>query len=299
MGATGSGKSALALELARRFDATIIACDSMQLYRGLDIGTAKPSKEEQRQVAHALIDVVTLPASGDAVWWAGQARRAIADCNRRGVPALIVGGTGMYLRALLQGLAPIPPENPTIRRRVDALRTRCGTPYLHRILRRVDPPLAARLAPHDSQRIARALAVRFSSGRPLSYWQQQRPEAPAIRCPLFVLEMGREALYPRLAARFHAMMEAGWLDEVRWLKGRNLPTDHPAVRAVGYRQLLAHLDGAMTLDEAVERGIVATRHYAKRQQTWFRHQCPDAVHGDAEALRAAITPCLREAYGAG
>jgi len=294
MGATGSGKSALALELAQQVDATIIACDSMQLYRGLDIGTAKPSLHEQQLVSHALIDVVTLPASADAVWWATRAKQVIAACNSQGKMALIVGGTGMYLRALLQGFAAIPPENRAIRQRIEQLRQQHNTPYLHRLLKRIDPVLADRLSPQDSQRIVRALVVAFSSGKPLSYWQQQHPKVANIACPVFVLEMVRSDLYPRLNQRFHAMMAQGWLQEVHWLQQQQLDANHPAMRAVGYRQLLDYLRGACEKEAAVEAGIVATRHYAKRQQTWFRHQCPDAVHGDTDKIRKAIVSVERD-----
>ncbi|MDX8413184.1 MAG: tRNA (adenosine(37)-N6)-dimethylallyltransferase MiaA [Mariprofundales bacterium] len=292
MGATGCGKSALALTLAQQFSATIISCDSMQLYCGLDIGTAKPSKQEQQQATHALIDAVTLPASADAVWWAKRARAVIADCNHQGETPLIVGGTGMYLRALLQGFAEIPPENPAIRQRLNQCHQQRGIAYLYRMLQRVDPPLAARLSAQDSQRIMRALTVALSSHQPLSHWQQHRPEMAEIACPVFVLEMERTALYLRLQARFDAMMAQGWLQEAAWLKTQHLSADHPAMRAVGYRQLLAHLDGEITRDAAIAAGLIATRHYAKRQQTWFRHQCADASRGDAVVLQKSIAASL-------
>ncbi len=289
MGATGSGKSALAMRLA---PALIIACDSMQLYRGLDIGTAKPTREEQARQPHAMLDLLTLPASGDAAWWAEECRAVIRDCNRRGDIPLIVGGTGLYLRALLRGFAEIPPERPEIRLRLDQLRTQRGTPWLHRMLRRVDPELAARLPEHDTQRITRALSVAFSSGRPLSFWQKQPAVVPAIDCPVFVLEREPSALRSVLAQRFHAMMARGWLDEVRWLHAQHLDKTHPAMRAVGYRQLLQHIRGDCSLDDAVRDGITATRRYAKRQRTWFRHQHPDALHGDAQTLQPAIAQAL-------
>jgi len=288
MGATGCGKSALALALAQRFSTTIISCDSMQLYCGLDIGTAKPTQQDQQQVRHALIDVVTLPSSADAVWWATQARAVIAACNREGKVPLIVGGTGMYLRALLHGFSAIPPEDPTLRQRIVQCHQQHGIAYLYRMLCRVDPVVAARLAAHDSQRIMRALTVAFSSHRPLSHWQQFQPTIAEIICPLLVLQMERSSLYSRLDQRFHAMMEQGWLQEVAWLQQQHPAADHPAMRAVGYRQLLAHLAGELTLDAAMEQAIIATRHYAKRQQTWFRHQCKDATCGDAAALHEAI-----------
>jgi len=240
-----------------------------------------------------MIDVLELPQIGDAAWWATRCRNLIRDCNARGVIPLIVGGTGLYLRALLHGLADIPPERPELRRRLEAIAARRGIAWLHRMLRRLDPASAARLAEQDRQRILRALAVRLSSGRPLSDWHRRGATEPtAIRCATFVLEMPRERLYRKLERRFHAMMEQGWLDEVRRLDALRLDSGHPAMRAVGYRQLLQHLHGTLPLEEAVAAGITATRHYAKRQQTWFRHQHPDAIHGDGATLKPMIEQAL-------
>ncbi|RMH53047.1 MAG: tRNA (adenosine(37)-N6)-dimethylallyltransferase MiaA [Zetaproteobacteria bacterium] len=291
VGATGSGKSALAMRLDPP-PALIIACDSMQLYRGLDIGTAKPTRAERTRIPHAMIDVLQLPQTGDAAWWAARCRELIGACNARGVIPLIVGGTGLYLRALLQGLAEIPPERPEIRRRLEAIAARRGIAWLHHMLRRLDPESAARLAGRDRQRILRALAVRLSSGQPLSEWQR-RPASPfPLHCPVFVLEVPRPQLYPKLEQRFHAMIAQGWIEEVRWLASLGLDRGHPAMRAVGYRQLLQHIRGALPLEEAIAAGITATRRYAKRQQTWFRHQHPGAIHGDGATLKPMIEQAL-------
>lgn len=283
MGATGAGKSALAMRAAQAFDSCIISCDSMQLYRGLDIGTAKPSVEEQQQVRHHLIDCADLSETWSAARWADAAAEVIADENSRGNRPLIVGGTGMYLRALTEGFADIPDEKPEVRTALVELQKEHGTAYLHAMLSEVDAITADRLHHSDTQRIMRALGVFQSSGKPLSFWQAEgAAKGRNIHCPVVVLEVERELLRQRIADRFHAMMAAGWLDEARWLDAQHPGEMHPAVRAVGYRQLLAHLHDVCSLEEAVRDGITATRRYAKRQQTWFRNQTADATFGDAE-----------------
>lgn len=284
MGATGVGKSALAMRAAQALGSCIISCDSMQLYRGLDIGTAKPSVEEQQQIRHYLIDCADLSETWSAARWADAAAVVIADENSRGNTPLIVGGTGMYLRALTEGFADIPDEKPEVRESLQQLQKEHGTPYLHAMLKGVDAVMAERLHETDTQRIMRALGVFQSSGKPLSFWQAEGESgARDIRCPVVVLEVARETLRERIAERFHAMINAGWLDETRWLDAQHPGEMHPAVRAVGYRQLLAHLHGECSLDEAIRDGITATRRYAKRQQTWFRNQTADAFFGDAGA----------------
>ncbi|MDX8408383.1 MAG: tRNA (adenosine(37)-N6)-dimethylallyltransferase MiaA [Mariprofundaceae bacterium] len=293
MGATGTGKSKLAMHLAAEYGTSIICCDSMQVYRGLDIGTAKPTPEERRQIPHFLVDCCELPDQYSAARWAAAAGQAIASENKQGRTPLVVGGTGLYLRALLQGFADIPAEKPGVRENFETLQRRHGTPYLHDLLSRHDPVMAARLKANDTQRIMRALCVFESSGKPLSAWQAEGKRTSVdIDCRVFVLQLGREMLRTRIAGRFQSMLEAGWLDEVRWLDGLQLPDSHPACRSVGYRQLLDHLHGALSLDEAVQRGITATRKYAKRQVTWFRHQQPDALFGDAELLQSKLTEAL-------
>ncbi len=291
MGATASGKSALAMPSAMAAKASIICCDSMQVYCGLDIGTAKPDAEEQARVPHALIDCCTLPDAFSAARWAVLAAEFIRAENAAGRVPLIVGGTGLYLRALTDGLADIPPVHPEVRERLVRRLHDEGIEALHAELARMDAPTAARLARTDTQRILRALAVYHSSGRPLSVWHRESPEMPQTEIPVFVLRMEREELRLRIARRFESMLEAGWLDEVRWLAGLNLPVTHPVVRAVGYRQLLDHVRGECSLEDAMNAGITATRRYAKRQETWFAHQTPDAVHADA----AKLAPLLAEA----
>jgi len=293
MGATGTGKSALAMRLAERFGSSIVSCDSMQLYRGLDIGTAKPSGEEQQRVHHYLIDCADLSETWSAARWAEAASEAIRQENDAGRIPIIVGGTGMYLRGLIEGFADIPAEDPKVRASLYEEQLAHGTPYLHKKLVEVDPATAARLEVGDTQRIMRALGVFHSSGTPLSVWQAgESVSKPDIDCPVVVLEVERTVLRERIAKRFRAMMDAGWLEETRWLLAQKVGELHPAVRAVGYRQLIAHLNGECSLDEAVRDGITATRRYAKRQQTWFRNQTPEATFGDAVVCEAALMKIL-------
>jgi len=284
MGATGTGKSALAMRVAQAANTSIICCDSMQLYRELNIGTAKPTDAERAEVPHFMVDCCDLPDMYSAARWAKEARVVIEQENEQGRIPLIVGGTGLYLRALVEGFADIPAEKPQVRQRFETLQKEAGTSALYQLLQHKDPDMALRLKAGDTQRIMRALCVYESTGKTLSAWQQRDSEAVPIDCPVFVLDVERGILRQRLADRFHAMMKAGWLDEVRWLDEQKLPDSHPALRAVGYRQLLDFLHGKIVLEQAVSDGITATRRYAKRQVTWFHNQTPDAVHGDSETL---------------
>ncbi len=293
MGATGTGKSALAIALAQQHDLCIITCDSMQVYRGLNIGTAKPSQEEQNLVRHVLLDCVDIDEVWDAQRWANMARDMIKQENERGKVPLIVGGTGMYLRALVQGFAVIPSIDEHVRCMFEAQQLELGTPFLHTQLQKVDPRLASRLEPHDSQRILRGLCVFESTGKALSAWHdeqdvKQKEAESALHCPTFVLEMPRAILRQRLASRFESMMKQGWLEEVLWLKEQQVKDNHPVMRAVGYRQLLNHLVGDCSLEQAVTDGITATRRYAKRQNTWFSNQTSDAQRGEADVILAAM-----------
>ncbi|MDX8405263.1 MAG: tRNA (adenosine(37)-N6)-dimethylallyltransferase MiaA [Mariprofundus sp.] len=293
MGATGTGKSALAMTLAAERGDMIIACDSMQVYKGLDIGTAKPTASELAALPHAMVNCCDLPDHYSAARWADEAREIIREQNSRGKKPLIVGGTGLYLRALLEGFADIPPEDPLVRARYESMHWIEGAPALHQLLKQKDPVLAATLKEGDSQRILRALVVCDSTGIPLSSWQQQASNVEPVACPIFVLDVPRDILRQRIADRFDRMMAQGWLEEVRWLASQALPDTHPAMRAVGYRHLLDHVQGACALNEAVQAGVTATRRYAKRQVTWFVHQTPTAVHGDAEGLLPLLEKELR------
>jgi len=302
MGATGTGKSALGISLAQATNNVIISCDSMQLYRGLDIGTAKASLEEQTAVPHFLLDCADIQDVWSAQRWADEALNIIKTENKAGRTPIIVGGTGMYLRALLEGFADIPAIDATIRERLLDLQSEHGSPHLHQLLQQCDAPLAARLHPTDSQRIMRGLCVFQSTGKALSQWQaEQEARHEPIDCPVFVLQVERKALCQRLDARIDAMMEQGWLDEVRWLDAQHPPELHPALRAVGYRQLLDYLHAddepnhalrKYTLDDAVRDAKTATRRYAKRQVTWFKNQTPKATQGDAASLHATMLDTL-------
>ena len=269
MGATGVGKSALALALAERGGHAIVSCDSMQVYRGLDIGTAKASQEERQRVRHYLVDCADIREVYSAARWAGEAKEAIRAENAAGRVPIVCGGTGLYLKALLAGLADIPPEDPDVRRGLAAELAAEGIRAMHARLSEVDAGTASRLHATDTQRILRALAVFRTTGRPLSAWHAASTDGETVDCPVFVLELPREVLRRHLAERFQAMIEAGWLDEVRWLAAQGLPDTHPAMRAVGYRQLLPHVTGDLPLAEATAEALRATVIYARRQRTWF------------------------------
>jgi tRNA dimethylallyltransferase len=271
-GPTGTGKTDIALSLAKEFPLEIVSVDSAQVYRGLDIGSAKPSAAIRAQVPHHLVDLVDAAESYSAGQFVRDAARAIDDIEARGRVPLLVGGTMLYLRALTGGIATLPEGNAELRTRLDAEAARDGWPALHARLAGIDPAAAARIHPNDAQRIQRALEVHAVGGRPIS--ELQTATRPALErefhvCALFPVD--RVRLHADLERRFTQMMSAGLLDEVRALHARgDLTAALPAIRAVGYRQLWAHLDGSYPLDVAVERAVAATRQLAKRQMTWLR-----------------------------
>ncbi len=248
-----------------------------------------PSCSGVMQVPHALVDCCDLPDFYSAARWAKEAQTVISRENSAGRLPLIVGGTGFYLKALLHGFADIPAAREEVRLHYEQLHKKEGAEALYAELQRCDAVMASRLHGGDTQRVMRALCVLKSSGHSLAWWQQQAAEShQPIDCPLFVLELPRALLRERLAVRFNMMMDAGLLDEVRWLKSLRLADTHPAMRAVGYRQLLDYLQGELSLERAVETAITATRRYAKRQVTWFKHQGDDALHGSHEVLYKRI-----------
>ena len=272
-GPTGAGKTDWALRLAEQAPVEIVSVDSALVYRGLDIGTAKPSRALRARIPHHLIDICEPTESYSAGRFVADALHCIREIHARRRVPLLVGGTMLYLRALLHGLAALPQAAPELRAQLDAARREHGWPALHAELARLDPAAAARIAPADSQRIQRALEVCLTSGRPIS--ELQRATARALAdTPLrywILAPRERAVLHERLARRFEAMMAAGFLEEVRRLRRRgDLTARHPAMRAVGYRQLWAHLEGEYGLEEAVRRAIAATRQLAKRQLTWMR-----------------------------
>jgi tRNA dimethylallyltransferase len=290
VGPTGSGKSALALRLARERGGEIVSCDSLQVYRGLDVGTAKPTPEERRLVPHHLIDVVSPDEAFSAAEYAVRAREAVAGIAGRGRLPLVAGGSGLYLRALLQGLFAGPGRDEDLRRRLEALADRFGDARLHRLLASRDPETAGRLSPRDRVRVVRALEVLFTTGRPISAHHRGGAEPLAgFRVLLVGLDLDRAELRRRVEARTRAMMEAGLVEEVRGLLARGYPPDLRPLRSIGYRQVVALLQGRMS-GAGVERAIVTeTMRFAKRQMTWFRHQASVTWFQDAEsACRASL-----------
>ncbi|HEX4647984.1 MAG TPA: tRNA (adenosine(37)-N6)-dimethylallyltransferase MiaA [Steroidobacteraceae bacterium] len=271
-GPTGAGKTDWAIRLAGKAPVEIVSVDSALVYRGLDIGTAKPARELRQRVPHHLIDICEPTESYSAGRFVADALASIrAIHGRRRVP-LLVGGTMLYLRSLLDGLAELPQADPRLRAELDARALQHGWPALHAELARLDPETAARIAPADSQRIQRALEVCYTTGRPISQLQRATVsplEASAVH--YWMLSPPRALLHERIASRFAGMMDGGFLDEIVKLRqDYALTARHPSMRAVGYRQLWAHLDGQYPLEEAVRRAVAATRQLAKRQLTWMR-----------------------------
>ena len=300
-GPTASGKTTLALALARRWPVEIVSVDSALVYRGMDIGTAKPSAAEQAAAPHHLLDIIGPEQSYSAAQFVADARRLIAEIRARGRWPLLVGGTMMYFKALVDGIDVMPAADPAIRAAIDAEAAQLGWPALHARLAEVDPITAARLKPNDSQRIQRALEVWRASGTPLStlHLRAQR-EAPPPDGALVALEpASRPWLHERIARRFDAMLQSGFLDEVRRLRANPaLHLDLPSMRCVGYRQAWEALDVADPPDLADlrERGIAATRQLAKRQITWLRsmahRQVVAADADDAEKRLVALVETL-------
>jgi tRNA dimethylallyltransferase len=273
-GPTASGKSALALDLADKLNAEIISADSMTLYRGMDIGTAKPSTADRARVPHHLIDVFDPWESASVAWWLERAEAAVVDIESRGRTALFVGGTPFYLKALLCGLFPSPPADQDLRRRLEVEAETSGREALHARLTGVDPVSGGRLHPNDVRRVVRALEVWHLTGKPISKWQQQGWwEGNTHRFPpgaCLVVDVPRAELYERIDRRVEAMIAAGWVDEVRRLRALPHPLSREAGKALGYREIGEFLDGRQSLIEIVAEVQLRTRQFAKRQLTWFR-----------------------------
>lgn len=273
MGPTASGKTGLSLALAEKLALEIVSVDSAQVYRGMDIGTAKPDAATRARVPHHLVDIVDPAEPYSAARFVADALRLVEAIHARGKIPLLSGGTMLYFCALQQGLSDLPAADPGLRARLAEEAARDGWPALHARLAQLDPASARRLHPNDGQRIQRALELVELGGAPVAALQAAKAGA-VLTGPVVKLAVNpgkRAALHERIRARFHAMMDAGFLDEVRALRGRgDLAPELPSMRAVGYRQLWAHLDGSVSLDRAVEAGIAATRQLAKRQLTWLR-----------------------------
>jgi tRNA dimethylallyltransferase len=275
VGPTASGKSDLGIALAEAFGGEVINCDSVQVYRGVNVATAKVPVGERRGVPHHLIDIVEPTVNFTAVAWAEEARRVIAEIESRRKRAVLVGGTGFYLRALTTRFFESPEIDESVRPRLQKIMDKRGPEHLSRMLARVDPRLGAKFAPKDRSRVIRALEVYFSSGRPLSEWQERSPEEPTeydARLQYFVLEPPREELYRRINHRVDVMVERGLLEEIRGLIAQGTPPTAKAFNAHGYKRFVEYLLGERTFDSAVEQMKLDTRHYAKRQWTWWRAQ---------------------------
>ncbi|WP_349827665.1 tRNA (adenosine(37)-N6)-dimethylallyltransferase MiaA [Brevibacterium litoralis] len=273
VGATATGKSDLAVALAQELDGEIINADAMQFYRGMDIGTAKLPVAERGGIPHHLLDVLEVSEDASVAVYQGWARALVARIRERGHVPIIVGGSGLYVRAATDHMG-FPGTDPAVRARLEAEADEQGSRMLHARLRQVDPAAAAKIEPGDSRRVVRALEVVELTGEPFSahlpryeYW------TPTVQIGL---AQDRPTLHARIAERVGRMWEAGWVDEVRALLGRGLLEGTTARKAIGYAEILDHLDGRMTPEDAIDRSIVRTRQFAKRQETWFRRD--DRIH---------------------
>jgi len=300
-GPTASGKSAASLAIAARWPIEIIVMDSATIYRGMDIGTAKPSAEEQALVPHHLLDIRDPAESYSAAEFRSDALALITGIQARGRLPVICGGTMMYYKVLREGISMLPEADPALRRQIDAEARQHGWPALHGELAGYDPATAARLAPNDSQRLQRAIEIYRASGIPMSAWlARSKPDSssPHRYLTLSLEPSNRRVLHERIAERYHSMLEQGLLEEAARLHARgDLHTDLPSVRCVGYRQLWEYLDGRITLEAAVEQAIAATRQLAKRQLTWLRSEpersvvdclSPDAASRIVDLAHAAL-----------
>ncbi|MFN3077737.1 MAG: tRNA (adenosine(37)-N6)-dimethylallyltransferase MiaA [Alphaproteobacteria bacterium] len=291
-GPTAGGKSALALAVAQAFDAVIINADSMQVYRDLRVLTARPDEAALALVPHRLYGVLDAAEIGSAAWWLEQARQAVAQTLAQGRLPLLVGGSGLYLRALLHGLAPVAEVPAPVRTAARAMMEELGPEAFHQRLAARDPEMAARLRPTDPQRLVRAWEVLEATGRSLAQWQRETPSGPAARVaePSLVLLLmpPRSDLYAACDHRLSRMVEDGALEEVRRLMHRDLTPTLPILKSLAVPELARHLRGEITLEHAVTLAQASTRHYAKRQCTWFRHQLPSAVTFEAQYSEALL-----------
>jgi tRNA dimethylallyltransferase len=294
-GPTGIGKTELSLQLAELFGGAVVSADSMQIYRFMDIGTAKPTPAERQRVPHFMIDVADPDASYDAARYAEEARGCIAELHRAGRLPLVVGGTGFYVKALLHGLFAARPASSEIRARLREEARQSGSRRLYERLLACDPEAAGRIHPNDAYRIIRALEVWELTGRPMSEWQKAHGFAEAPFASLKIcLHIDRETLYERIERRVEKMIRRGLLEEVRSLLERGYPPDIKPMQALGYRHMIQYLQGLLPWDEAVRLMKRDTRRYAKRQLVWFRKD-PEFVWmdpDDAAAIRRRIADFL-------
>jgi tRNA dimethylallyltransferase len=273
-GPTASGKTQLGIDLAERLGAEIVSMDSMALYRGMDVGTAKPTLAERARVRHHLIDVLDPWESASVAWWRERATQCSRDIRDRGKRVLFVGGTPLYLKALLYGLFKGPAADPGLRARLSEESRTFGVSALHQRLHQVDPDAAAKIHFNDLRRIIRALEVWELTGRPMSSWQQQWSSNPTGRLEVVWLDRPREQLYQRIDERVQRMFRDGLVAEVERLRGLGKPLSRVPLQALGYKEVLSHLGGAAPLDETIRQVQQRSRNFAKRQISWFRHLAP-------------------------
>jgi len=298
VGPTASGKSSLGIEVALRLNGEIVNCDSVQVYQGIQIATAKVPLAERRGVTHHLIDFVPPNINYTAGDWAREATTVIEDVQRRGRVPILVGGTGLYLRAFRNPFFASPQTDESLRRRLNELRERRGPEHLHELLGRLDPQSAAELYPRDWPRVQRAIEVRLQTGEAMSGKKGTRPEPhqSARLLRLMVLNPDRVALYQRINERTEQHFAAGLVEEVKTLLAEGVPPGSNALGAHGYRRVVEYLEGKRDLDSAVEQTKLDVRHYAKRQLTWFRRE-PDAEwfagFGEEEGIVAAVLAALQ------
>lgn len=289
LGPTASGKTSLALSLAASLPIEIISLDSALIYRGMDIGTAKPTRDELAICPHHLIDIIDPAQSYSAAEFRADCIRLVGEICARGRLPVICGGTMMYYKALCDGLSPLPPTDERIRARIAAEAAEKGWPAMHAKLRELDPPLFEKLSPNDRQRVSRALEVIAATGRPMSsFFEKKSDQCPFFREEIVLLpDDGREILRKRIRERFVQMIEQGFIDEVTALHERgDLSLSLPSMRSVGYRQVWEYLDGTLSYDEMIERAVIATCHLAKHQMTWLR----GGLSGDGTVSRHVMVP---------
>ena len=294
VGPTASGKSTLGIEVALALNGEIINCDSVQVYKEIQIATAKVPLEEQKGITHHLIDFVPPDINYTAGEWAREAAVKIEEIERRGHVPLLVGGTGFYLRALRQPFFVSPQTDESLRRRITSIRERRGPEHLHRLLQRVDPAAAARFFPRDWPRVQRALEVHLQSGRSIiaQLDERPRPHESAARLRVIALNPPRKLLYDRINERAEMHFNAGLVEEVRTLLAQGIPAESNALGAHGYRRVVEFLQGKRTLESAIEQTKLDIRHYAKRQLTWFRREADvewfEGFGEDPEILRSVL-----------
>ncbi len=303
VGPTASGKSELALYLAEQFDGEIVNYDSVQIYRHLDIGTAKPSLEERARVPHHMIDVREPTEVFTAGDYQREARRVLEQLRERRKIPILAGGTGLYLRALTEGLFKGPSRSLYWRSRLETIAERKGREHLHRLLARMDPRAAARIAPRDRPKVIRALEVRLETGKALSEHLEEKPRQPLTGFNVYLLGLNppREELYRRIDARVVRMFEAGLVQEVRQLLAQGIPKTAKPFESIGYRRVLAGLDSC-NLEETVQMTQRDTRQYAKRQMTWFR-KLPNVTWfdgpGDSDEIKTKVHPFVKHLLSVG